>query len=163
VVVEWSGDERDANKHLPRPYRSMPAAPAALQTAKSAPSLSPRAEADPPGPTRTRMPATAMATHTILHQAFCPDSPSFPHLHPQGISRPKPRLRVRLGRAGQKRGPARGRTAKADGRGVRNDVNPAQIWARFAWPRMACARPLASGRWSPRLPRAHLSVTRESI
>jgi hypothetical protein len=42
-------------------------------------------------------------------------------------ARSKPRPHVRLGRAGQKCGPTRGRTAKADGRAVRNDANPAQI------------------------------------
>ncbi|KAK1645362.1 hypothetical protein QYE76_063167 [Lolium multiflorum] len=40
-----------------------------------------------------------------------------------------------MGPAGQKPGPTRGRTAKADGRGVRDDPNPAQILDEFAWPR----------------------------
>ncbi|KAK1614906.1 hypothetical protein QYE76_020423 [Lolium multiflorum] len=59
-----------------------------------------------------------------------------------------------MGRNGQNRGPARGPIPKTDGRGVRDDPNPAQIWDEFAWPRKA-------GRSRP--PLARLSVSQNTI
>ena len=56
-------------------------------------------------------------------------------LRPSPTGRPKWRPRVRMGRSGQNRGPTGRPIPKTDGRAVRDDPKPAQIWAGFGWPR----------------------------
>jgi hypothetical protein len=63
-----------------------------------------------------------------------------------------PRMRIPMGLAGQKSGPTRRRTANTDGRGVRNDANPAQNLGRICVAADGTRCPIAFGRLAARLP-----------
>jgi hypothetical protein len=58
---------------------------------------------------------------------------------PSPTGRPIPRPHIRMGQNGQKLDTALEPIPKMDGRGVRDDPNPTQIWASFAWPRITGA------------------------